>query len=35
MTTNQIPENMLSQIYSQINYFLLLKDIHDHCKDAS
>ena len=30
MTTNQIPENMLSQIYSQI-----LKDIHDHCKDAS
>ena len=35
MTTNQIAENMLSQIDSEGNHFLLLKEISDHCKDAS
>ena len=35
MTTNQIPPKMLSHIDSEINQFLLLKDINDNCKDAS
>ena len=35
ITANQISENILSQIDSQGNHFLLLKDINDNCKDAS
>ena len=35
MTTNQNSRNMLSQIDSQVNHFLFLKEINDHCKDES
>ena len=35
ITTNRISKNMLSHIDSQGNHFLLLKEINDHCKDAS
>ena len=35
MTTNQVTKNMLSHIDSQGNHFLLLKEINNHCKDAS
>ena len=35
MTTNQISKNVLSQIESQDNHFLLLKEINDNWKDAS
>ena len=33
MTTNQNSGNMLSQIDSQVNHFLFLKEINDNCKD--
>ena len=35
MTNNQITENILSQIDSEVNHFLLLKEINDHGKDES
>ena len=35
MTANHIAENMLSQVYSEGNHFLFIKDITDHCKDSS
>ena len=35
MTTNQISGNMLSQIDSQGNNFLLIKEIKSHCKYVS
>ena len=35
MTVNQISENMLSQIDSQSNHFLLIKEINEHYKDSS
>ena len=35
MATNQVDENILSQIDSRGNHFLLLKDINGHHKYAS
>ena len=35
MTNNQISKDVLSQIDSQGNYFLFIREMNDHCKDAS